>query len=318
MSSQPPEIVIVGVPRSGTGILQNLLRLSPSIAWVTPATNAMTGFTAKHGLPLAWGFQAAKLLDPVTRALPKRARPRFLEGPSDGSLDDDPLVVADEGSRIWRWHVPERDHDRLVAGDVTPEAEHFYRSVAELHRRHFQVPTFLSKRPANTLRLPFLDAIFPRARFVNLLRDPRAVGASIRASIATGVGGWMGSHPPGWRDHLDRPVGQRVGWQVRAIAETLYADARELELGDRFVEVRYADLTERSEETLTQLYDALGLDRAELESPRGFLDQLENRNDGWRQRLSEEEAEHLLAEVDDLPDALVRPEGAIRVTPGEG
>jgi hypothetical protein len=32
VSSQPPEIVIVGVPRSGTGILQNLLRLSPSIA----------------------------------------------------------------------------------------------------------------------------------------------------------------------------------------------------------------------------------------------------------------------------------------------
>lgn len=313
MAEPPSEVFIVGVPRSGTGILQNLVRLSPAVAWVTPATNAMTGFAAERGLPLWSSFPLAAPLDRITRALPARWRPGFLQGPADGALAGDPLVVADEGSRIWGWHAPERDHHRLLAEDVTSEARAFYREVADRHRSRFQAAVFLSKRPANALRLPFLDELFPGARFVHLTRAPGPLGASIRSNIRRVDGDWMGARPPGWREQLDRPVGRRVGWQIRQIADTLREDARERGLGERFVEVSYEQLTERPGPTLEALYDAIGLSSEPLDPLEPFLDQVENRNEGWEERLTEQELEDLFAELEGYEQAPRLPEGAVRV-----
>lgn len=314
MSSQlPSEVFVLGSPRSGTTVFQQLLRLSPAFAWVTPATNSMTGFTQKYGLPLSWGFLAAKPLDVFTDLVPKRHRPRFLRGPASGDLSDDDPVPASEGSRIWGWHAPERDHDRLQAADVTPEARAFYPEVAERHRRHHSAPVFLSKRPANALRLSFLDELFPEARFVHLVRDPRAVGASLidKHNIA---GSWWGSYPPGWQEQMDRPVGRRVGWQVRRIVSAVRQDANDRELGDRFIEVAYSDVTERPHETLEELYDVLGLPTSQLDPLEPHLAELENRNSRWADRLTDEEREDLLAELDELPDPPQAPKGAIRLS----
>lgn len=314
MSSQlPSEVFVLGSPRSGTTVFQNLVRLSPAFAWVTPATNSMTGFTQKYGLPLSWGFLASKPLDVVTNLVPKRHRPLFLRGPASGGLSDDDPVPASEGSRIWGWHVADRDHDRLHADDVTPEARAFYPDVAERHRRHHSAPIFLSKRPANALRLSFLDEVFPEARFVHLVRDPRAVGASL-INKHNLIDDWWGSYPPGWQEQMDRPVGRRVGWQVRRIVSTVRQDANDRELGDRFIELAYSDFTERPRETLEELYEVLGLASSQLEPLDPHMAELENRNEGWEDRLTDEEREDLLDELETLPEPPSAPEGAIRLS----
>jgi Sulfotransferase family len=68
--------------------------------------------------------------------------------------------------------------NRLLAEDATPEvaerlAAAFY---ARLHDRQGQPPTgqvrMLEKTPKNALRVPFLDAVWPRAEFIFLYRDP--------------------------------------------------------------------------------------------------------------------------------------------------
>lgn len=304
---------IVGAPRSGTGILQNLLRVAPTFAWVTPATNAMTGFAAERDLPVGLGFTLARPLDVFTKHVPARWRPKFLEGPFDGLLEEDPRVPADEGSRIWVWHIPDRDHDRLTADDVTEEAREFYQEVAKRHRSYFSAPTFLSKRPSNSLRLPFLEEIFPEARFIHLTRDPRAVGSSILRRARSGQRDWWGARPPGWSDQLDRPVGSQVGWQIREIVETLRQDAADRKLGDRFVEVSYEALTGSPEDTIPALFETLGLDRAHAGPLCPYFDQLENRNEGWDEPLSDAEIEDLLEEVEDLHAAERLPEGAVRI-----
>lgn len=315
MASNEPseEIFILGVPRSGTGILQNLMRFSPELAWVTPATNAMTGFTRKHGLPLGAGFAAAGPLDLVTRVVPQRWRPKFLRGPYDGTLADDAKIPADEGSRIWCWHVPEYDHDRLTADDVTAEARRFYPSVVDHHLEYFSAERFLSKRPANTLRLPFLDEIFPDAVFLHLTRDPRATGASILRRKHAEETDWWGAEPPGWRDQLTRSDSSQIGWQIRTIVETLRLDADERGLGGRFVEVSYEDLTEKPARTLSKVYDAVGLAPDQLEPLEGFLDQLENRNAGWEEAFEGEDLEGFLDEVGGLHEEGKVPEGAVKV-----
>lgn len=273
----------------------------------------MTGFVAERGLPLSLGFALARPLDAFTRHVPARWRPKFLEGPFDGLLENDPRVPADEGSRIWIWNVPERDHDRLTAADVTDQARRFYREVARRHRDRFSAPTFLSKRPSNSLRVPFLDEIFPDACFVHLTRDPRAVGSSILRRARSGRRDWWGAKPPGWTDQLDRPVGSQVGWQIREIVETLRSDANDRELEARFVELSYEDLTASPEETLSALFDALGLDQAHLGPLRPYFDQLENRNEGWADPLSKEEIDDLLDEIEGLHAPETRPQGAVRI-----
>jgi hypothetical protein len=43
-----------------------------------------------------------------------------------------------------------------------------------------QSPVLLEKTPANVVRIPYLRSVFPRARFVVLVRDPRAVVLSVK------------------------------------------------------------------------------------------------------------------------------------------
>lgn len=313
LDGDPSEAFIVGVPRSGTGILQNLMRLSPSIAWVTPATNAMTGFTAERGLPLDLGFLFTRPGDLLSRTVPDRWLPEFLQGPYDGTLEDDPHTPAGEGSRIWGWHVPDYDHHRLTADDVTDEARAFYPEVATFHRRHANASTFLSKRPANSLRVSFLDELFPEARFVHLTRDPTAVASSIYRRLQDLGNQWFAAEPPGWREQLSRPVPDRIAWQMRTILETLRGDAETRELGERFVEVGYEDLTERPQPTLEALYDRLGLGREQLAPLQPYVDQLENRNRGWDDSMPDEDRRKLEAAVEGLHEEDRVPEGAVRV-----
>lgn len=298
-SDEMRPIFLVGCPRSGTGILQNVLRLHPDVSWVTPATNAMTGFCAKHGLPLTLGFLAARVFDPVTVHVPRRYRPRFLSGPHDGAIEGDDKPVAGEGSRIWIWHVPERDHDRLTASDATDRARSFYRRVVHLHQQRWDAPRFLSKRPANSLRIPFLNAIFPEATFVHLVRDGAAVSASIlERRRSTSDQSWWGAQPPGWREVLDDPLVAQSGWLWTAAVRTVREDAHEVLDDARYHELSYEDLTERPHATLEDLLARLDLP-PEAVSDRfdPYLDQLENRNRGWQRRIPDPADHELLQET---------------------
>src|SRR5690606_20737173 len=101
------------------------------------------------------------------------------------------------------------DSNRLLARDATPEA------AAALRRRFLEAARDrdgrtpvgeavrrLEKTPKNALRIPFLKAAFPDARFIYLHRDPRQVLASMIEGWASGnfvmypqLPGWPG---PAW------------------------------------------------------------------------------------------------------------------------
>ena len=77
--------------------------------------------------------------------------------------------------------------NRLTAADATPEAvAALYAALApQLRDRAGRppaagaAPRLLEKTPKNALRIPFLAAAFPEARFIFLHRDPRQNLASI-------------------------------------------------------------------------------------------------------------------------------------------
>jgi hypothetical protein len=82
----------------------------------------------------------------------------------------------------------------------------------------------LEKTPKNALRVSFLDALFPDALFIYLVRDPKENLSSIidawrsgrfvtYPTLGTVHGPWSLLLPPGWRDYVGRPLEEVAAFQ---------------------------------------------------------------------------------------------------------
>ena len=157
--------------------------------------------------------------------------------------------------------------NRLTAADATPPIinslhDRFARQLQDRSSRHWsdlpeaeRPPSvrLLEKTPKNALRIPFLRAVFPDARFIFLYRDPAANISSIlegwqsrrfiayRALPGWPHGAWSFLLTPGWEALRDRPLVEIAAHQWRVANETILADLDRLPRSDWRL-VRYADL----------------------------------------------------------------------------
>jgi hypothetical protein len=140
--------------------------------------------------------------------------------------------------------------------------------------------TFVEKSPINTLRIGYLDAVAPEARFVHIVRDGIDVTRSIeriaavtrRMAFRPPLNEWWGVGEAKWtglvRDgraagYYPDEVCQLTTDAQRGAYEWLLSQ-REVggwrpRLGSRFVELRYQDLTDDPETTLRTVMDSVGL-----------------------------------------------------------
>lgn len=147
----------------------------------------------------------------------------------------------------------------------------------------------VEKTPENLLHADLVRAAFPEAYFLHIVRDPRAVFASMRmASKQWAYPGDLPSHPVAFA---------RSAW-LRYLRE---GDRLAAELPDRYLEIRYEDLLLRGPETLRRVFEWIELDvddafcrdaleassidrmRAEIEAPRGFFRR--GKAESWREEL---------------------------------
>ncbi|MFO7608153.1 MAG: sulfotransferase, partial [Candidatus Krumholzibacteriia bacterium] len=79
---------------------------------------------------------------------------------------------------VWMARHQGRRDDELVAADATPAACRFIRE----YLGNFAAPgtRVVEKTVGNTLRVPFVDRVFPDAVYIHLVRDGRDVAASAR------------------------------------------------------------------------------------------------------------------------------------------
>ena len=81
---------------------------------------------------------------------------------------------------IWRYGSESHPDDALPASLVTDRKSRFIRT--QVHRLAGIEPpastVILEKTVGSTLRIPFVDAVFPEAKFIHLVRDGRAVTES--------------------------------------------------------------------------------------------------------------------------------------------
>jgi hypothetical protein len=182
-------------------------------------------------------------------------------------------VPADEGQHLQTVYPPARvyggpgrfafrreSHLTEDSPLVSPEARE--RLLAEWSP-HWDVSrrVLVEKSPPNLIRFRFLQALFPEARFVAVVRHPVAVAYATRKWSKTSVRSllrhWVAAH------------------------ETFAADRGHLE---RLLVVRYEDLVEEPDPTLAGVFEYLGLETLPISHE---LDRASNERylDEWR-RLS--------------------------------
>lgn len=249
-------IFIVGPPRSGTTVLYEKLARHPDVAWISNITKKVPG----------------SLL--ATRAIML--------------FRDDHRPT--EAKKVWARFSTRTDVSR-GREDATPRAWRFLRRVVRNNLRLTGRSRFLSKDPNNSLRIPFLDAIFPDAIFVHILRDGRAVANSSVSARRRHGGALRGIRIPGWESLVDLPPLEAAGVEWKTAVETIRRHGRELP-AERFVEIRYEDFTADPAEALEEISRRCGLpwQRRKVEE---VVSDVVSQNHKWRETLSAEDVERL-------------------------
>jgi hypothetical protein len=185
-----------------------------------------------------------------------------------------------EGHVLWNtFHHPRAtgwSSDRVTASDVRPgEARFVYTGARALSGG----ARFLDKTPRNVLKVPYLAALFPGARYVLLKRNgPATVSSLIEGwTVRHGVSYrlperlrleeyhgrlWSYVLPPGWRGYADPSLADVAALQYVASYETALDDfAADPSL--ECTEVSFEDLLEHPLRVTENLLEALDLPPSE-------------------------------------------------------
>jgi hypothetical protein len=243
-------IFIVGVHRSGTTHLQNLMSLDhESVCSRTYHVINPHGF-----LTTGW------LLVPFIKAFSPWKRPMDAVAFGIFSPNEEEYAVANACgvSPDWAVRLPRQieRYDRLTYPDEWTPAQRsrwrwhmglFIRKLAIFGRRP------LLKNPYNTARVAELAQMYPEARFVHIHRDPYRVYRSNMHLAREGHTLFQMQDTLGDDNYASRFLAN-----YRRMEETFYRDAGTLE-PNRVVDVRYEDLDEDPEGTIRDIYERLGV-----------------------------------------------------------
>lgn len=192
----------------------------------------------------------------------------------------------DEFERVPGWHPRDRGYDsnRLTAADADASARARLTTAFALKLRDSEgVPwrgrgpaaareavRLLEKTPKNALRVPLLKALFPDARFIFLVRDPRDSLSSIMEAWRSGrfvtyrdLPAWPGPAwslllPPGWR-HLSGAPLERIAAFQWATANAVALDDLNVVPADDRCAVSYETLIASPRAILERLSAFVGI-----------------------------------------------------------
>jgi hypothetical protein len=258
-------IFIVGPHRSGTTLLYNVLSKHPDIGYFNVANRRMPSFPF--------------LAHVMTRM----------------GMPDRPM----ESQRIWDrfWNS---EHDEMEANDATAEAVSWYQDTVSKVLRLRHAKRFLAKYPRLSLRLDWIDAVFPDSLFVHIIRDWRAVVNSTlvrREQRESKGGGWYGDRIPGWEAMADLPPEIVAGNQYRYLTKAL--ENKEADYPGRFFKVFYTKLCAQPVETIRYIADNCSLSWSE-DFENSIPRNLESRNYKWRTQLEASMIERVRTEDPDF------------------
>lgn len=87
-------------------------------------------------------------------------------------------VVPYDVNYVWRYGTEQAEDDVLNPAALTDRRRKFIRNTLRSLAKADPDDVLIEKTVASTLRVPFIDAVFPDARYVHLIRDGRDVAES--------------------------------------------------------------------------------------------------------------------------------------------
>ncbi len=170
--------------------------------------------------------------------------------------------TAFEPWQIWKESIGNGDND-TYQGEVTQKGK------LKLLLRYFEIiqdgkPFLLSKNPRDSLRLNYLNDIFPNARFIHIIRDGRDVTASIvkawkTPNYRTDIEyDWIHCRIPGYREISTLPSHLK-GAMIWVTCISFIEKALTPSIMKRYYSLRYEDLIENSDAELAKLISFLNI-----------------------------------------------------------
>ncbi|MBI1370549.1 MAG: hypothetical protein GC162_18080 [Planctomycetes bacterium] len=270
MSDNTP-IFIIGMPRSGTTLLSSMLSAHSRIA-ISPETHFLSLYVHK--------FRHDEL---TSREMFEEFWRTFIAGDRFGNMCLDAALC----------------HDCIVAaGDWT------YRGVFEVllsaYARSLNKPRWGEKTPDHYQHLDRLMQWYPQAQVIFMLRDPRAVSASLQKTD------WGGNdvvtHTRRWRNAIVAYESHKAGGRIHLIkyadlvAEPEQTCRRVCELiGEQF---ESGMLTNRGAESQPQLARRQGWAREQIEQAQQPIHT--QSIDAWRNQMPRRQVALIETEVYDL------------------
>lgn len=128
----------------------------------------------------------------------------------------------------------------------------------------------LEKTPKNCLRIPFIDAIYPDARYIYLYRDPKESISSIiegwrhqrfvtYGDVRTAHGRWCFLRPPDWQEMINRPLHEIAAFQWQTCQDIILDDLTVIE-PTRWTICAFDELLGDAQGTISRLQNFCELD----------------------------------------------------------
>jgi len=159
---------------------------------------------------------------------------------------------------------------------------------------------FINKSPMNTFRIKDIIRIFPDCKFINMIRDGRAVTFS-----------WTKRQFKTIQDNID--VFKKEGYDydfddlLKYTANSWKEHIKEVNIKNkqlklrernRLIEIRYEELTKNPQTTLSEIYDFISVSEHNTNLKDYSL--FENRNYKWKEGLSEEQKDIVNMHIEDI------------------
>jgi hypothetical protein len=203
---------------------------------------------------------------------------------------DDPM----EAQNIWDRFRSHED-DSMTEADVTPEVKRWFRWNIATVLAARNATRFIAKYPRLSLRLPWIDAIFPDSFVIHMHRDWRAVVQSTALRIEKRKkrgGGWFGVRIPG-SEALEGLPSEIVAGRIFRFVSLELEKQRE-RFGDRYLIVGYEELCASPVETVRSI-----LERCDWRWVEEFEDSIPRNlrvGEKWRTQLDPAMIEEIRAE----------------------
>lgn len=202
-------VFVVGAPRSGTTLVQRMLDAHPRLAIFDEVTYFEGILKVAGVVP---DLAAPGAIDRFFEALP-----RLEQYPYWNNIDD--LLAASR---------------QALEGSAEPSYALVYRTFMEAYARRTGKARFGDKSPANVRHLDATLAIFPKARIIHVVRDPRGAVASRRNTE--------------WSS--DEVLSTAIKWRLDVEAAGRFQASAP---AGTITEVRYEDIVRHTERELRRL-----------------------------------------------------------------